>query len=123
MSTGLYHINSKGEAGKCTAKKGGCPFGDAEQHYTSSEAAREAYEEKNEKAKKESLTAWKRKPKPKVSKMPAPVNATTENFPSTGHGAGSSHGRSSGGSSGKKTPPTIGYNGFGSTGHGGSHGR
>jgi hypothetical protein len=42
-----FHINAKGEAGKCSATQGGCPFGDESQHYTSPEAAREGYEKRN----------------------------------------------------------------------------
>lgn len=41
-----YHINNKGETGFCKAEKQ-CPFGDAEQHYSSAEAARAAFEETN----------------------------------------------------------------------------
>lgn len=41
----LYHINPKtGASGKCSATKGGCPFGGDEKHYTSAEAARNAFE-------------------------------------------------------------------------------
>jgi hypothetical protein len=39
-----YHINAKGEAGKCSATQGGCPFGDAQQHYASAADARASYE-------------------------------------------------------------------------------
>lgn len=40
-----YHVNSKGEAGVCRAKKT-CPFGDLESdHYSSPEEARQAYEQ------------------------------------------------------------------------------
>jgi hypothetical protein len=43
-----YHINPKtGEPGKCSAKNGGCPFGGENEHYTSPEAAREAFEADN----------------------------------------------------------------------------
>jgi len=44
-----YHVNPEtGEAGQCRARKN-CPFGDLEaDHYTSPEAAREAYEQKQE---------------------------------------------------------------------------
>lgn len=44
-----YHVNPEtGEAGQCRARKN-CPFGDLEaDHYTSPEAAREAYEMKQE---------------------------------------------------------------------------
>lgn len=39
-----YHVNDKGEAGRCGATKGHCPFGDADEHYSSLEAARFAFE-------------------------------------------------------------------------------
>jgi len=39
-----FHINSNGEAGRCSATKGGCPFGGESEHFTSAEAAREHYE-------------------------------------------------------------------------------
>lgn len=39
-----YHINKKGEAGKCEAEKGKCPFGGDENHFTSLAAARTAFE-------------------------------------------------------------------------------
>jgi hypothetical protein len=40
-----YHVNTQtGEAGKCSATKGKCPFGSAEEHFTSAKAAREAFE-------------------------------------------------------------------------------
>jgi hypothetical protein len=39
-----FHINSKGEPGKCSAQHGGCPFGSAEDHYTTREAATQAFE-------------------------------------------------------------------------------
>jgi len=42
-----FHINSKGEAGACSAKtSAGCPFGGETEHYDSKEEAREAYESK-----------------------------------------------------------------------------
>jgi hypothetical protein len=41
----LYHVNpDTGVAGKCSAKKGGCPFGSIDEHFTSPEAARAAFE-------------------------------------------------------------------------------
>jgi hypothetical protein len=41
-----FHINpATGEVGKCSSTKGKCPFGTAEEHYTSQEAASAAYEE------------------------------------------------------------------------------
>ena len=40
-----YHINGKGEAGLCRARKS-CPFGDlTEDHYSSAEEARQAFED------------------------------------------------------------------------------
>jgi hypothetical protein len=39
-----YHINGRGEPGKCSAQKGGCPFGGEGQHYSTSDDARKAYE-------------------------------------------------------------------------------
>lgn len=41
-----YHVNKKGEAGECGATKGNCPFGSESEHFTSPEAARSAYEER-----------------------------------------------------------------------------
>lgn len=119
MSSGLYHINpSTGDPGKCSAKLGNCPFGSADEHYTSSEAAREAFEELTSKAAKEaSLKAWKRRPKPAPKTEPSVSS-------------GSSHGRAGGGH-GQSSPaptPKPTYSGHGrpayNTGHGSSgHGR
>jgi len=39
-----YHLNSKGEPGNCRAAKGNCPFGSDDQHFSTKEAARSAYE-------------------------------------------------------------------------------
>lgn len=39
-----FHINNSGEAGACSATKGNCPFGGEDDHFTSAEAARAAYE-------------------------------------------------------------------------------
>jgi hypothetical protein len=39
-----FHVNSKGEAGKCAATQGKCPFGGEDEHYTSLEAARDSFE-------------------------------------------------------------------------------
>lgn len=39
-----FHINRKGDATQCRAKTGACPFGSNEQHYSTREEAREAYE-------------------------------------------------------------------------------
>lgn len=41
----MFHYNpSTGETGECSAKKGKCPFGSLDSHFTSEEAARAAYE-------------------------------------------------------------------------------
>jgi hypothetical protein len=41
----LYHVNPEtGATGKCSATKGGCPFGSTDEHFTSAEAARAAFE-------------------------------------------------------------------------------
>jgi hypothetical protein len=39
-----YHLNRAGEAGRCSATRGNCPFGDASEHYDSQQAAAQAYE-------------------------------------------------------------------------------
>lgn len=39
-----FHVNDSGEPGKCSAQKGGCPFGEDAQHYGSPEDARAAFE-------------------------------------------------------------------------------
>lgn len=39
-----FHINRKGEAGRCSAQSGGCPFGGESEHYSSPEVAQRAYE-------------------------------------------------------------------------------
>lgn len=41
-----FHINEKGEPGKCSAEVA-CPFGSDDNHYPSPEVARQAYEESN----------------------------------------------------------------------------
>jgi len=44
-----YHVNPEtGDAGKCSATKGNCPFGGESEHYTSAKAARAAYEDKQD---------------------------------------------------------------------------
>lgn len=45
-----YHVNSKGEAGACSATKGRCPFGGENEHFTSAEAARSFFETNQEAA-------------------------------------------------------------------------
>lgn len=39
-----FHINSKGEPGKCSAQHGGCPFGSESDHYATKEGASAAFE-------------------------------------------------------------------------------
>lgn len=39
-----FHINDKGEPGKCSATQGKCPYGGEHQHYPSAEVAQKAYE-------------------------------------------------------------------------------
>lgn len=39
-----FHLNSNGDAGICKASQGNCPFGGDEDHFTSPEAARSAFE-------------------------------------------------------------------------------
>lgn len=39
-----FHINSKGEPGRCSAEHGGCPFGTEGDHYVTKEGASAAYE-------------------------------------------------------------------------------
>lgn len=45
-----YHVNGKGEPGVCRAAEGGkgkgCPFGGADDHYTTPEAARKSFEKR-----------------------------------------------------------------------------
>lgn len=42
-----FHVNDKGEAGKCRARGEGCPFGGDSKHYGTLELAREAFEKAN----------------------------------------------------------------------------
>jgi hypothetical protein len=39
-----FHINRKGEAGRCSAQSGSCPFGGESEHYSNSDDAQKAYE-------------------------------------------------------------------------------
>lgn len=80
MTSGLYHVNEEGNPGKCSAKSGNCPFGGEDSHFTSPEAARHSYEEKQSK-KEQAVNSWKRKPKVNV-KPATPV----EGLPDRGHG-------------------------------------
>lgn len=41
----MYHVNPKGEVGKCTARPGNCPYGDPKDHMPTPQLARERYEE------------------------------------------------------------------------------
>lgn len=41
-----FHVNNAGEASRCKAEKGGCPFGSAEEHHETADGARQAYEER-----------------------------------------------------------------------------
>ena len=45
-----FHINDKGEAGKCSATQGNCPYGSEDEHYLSKQDAQRAYELEQEKA-------------------------------------------------------------------------
>lgn len=78
-----FHINDKGEAGKCGATKGGCPFGDDLQHFTSLEAARAANEKKLAEA-----NGWTPKTKPapmsEADKLMERLEAL-ENHPARSH--------------------------------------
>ncbi len=59
-----FHINEAGEPGACSAKKR-CPFGGEDEHYTSPEAARKAYEQQQS----ESLTSHSKKSQLTVSQQ------------------------------------------------------
>lgn len=39
-----YHVNAKGEPGRCSANAGKCPFGGEDRHHESAQEARSAYE-------------------------------------------------------------------------------
>lgn len=122
MSAGQYHINLEtGEPGPCSARKGNCPFGGDELHFTSEDGARAAFEVIAAAEKAKALQAWKRKPR----------TAAVSNDPYSGdpylsgHGAGS-HGLRGGGGVGRhgasapRTPrstPTY-SGGHGYSGHG-----
>lgn len=45
-----YHINHKGEAGRCSAEKGKCPFGGENEHYDTAQTARVAFEANSERS-------------------------------------------------------------------------
>ena len=42
-----FHVNGKGEPGKCSAQHGGCPFGGESDHHSNPEDARKAFEQAN----------------------------------------------------------------------------
>jgi hypothetical protein len=48
-----FHIKPDGTVGKCTATKRPCPFGGEENHYSTPEAAYQAFQERMEKMEKE----------------------------------------------------------------------
>src|SRR5579875_1479154 len=52
-----YHINARGEPGLCRARKQ-CPFGGVNEHYSSPEEARDAYEKRMEASLKSSPYNW-----------------------------------------------------------------
>ena len=86
-----FHVNDKGEAGSCSASSGNCPFGGPEEHFTSAEAARKAYETKTE-AKEEAVKKWTKKSAPKVSHGAYPYRSGHGGIPPSGHGGYGGHG-------------------------------
>ena len=60
-----YHINDRGNSGRCFAREGHCPFGDSTQHYGSKDEARAAYEKQNQEA---SLTSIHRAKQAKLER-------------------------------------------------------
>lgn len=110
MTAGQYHINLEtGEPGPCSARKGNCPFGGDELHFTSEDGARQAYELIAAVEKAKTLQAWKKKPK---------VTPPTAPTPSSG---GSGHGRR--GAHGAPIAPSYGSSSHGGPGLYGGHGR
>jgi hypothetical protein len=59
-----FHINTAGNAGECKAQKGGCPFGSADEHFATPEAARDNFEKK---MADKTVTSAKAAPRFKVS--------------------------------------------------------
>jgi len=88
MTSGLYHVNEEGNPGKCSAKSGNCPFGGEDSHFTSPEAARHSYEEKQSK-KEDAVKSWKRKP---VNKPNPEPDYSGHGAPRSGHGMPVGHG-------------------------------
>lgn len=54
-----YHVNNEGNPGPCGAEKGNCPFGGEEEHYSSFEDARMAYEQSMSQASVKKLSKQK----------------------------------------------------------------
>jgi hypothetical protein len=111
MANKLYHVNPQtGDAGACRAAKSPCPFGGADAHYTSPEAAQAAWAEKEEK-KTLAVKTWRKKP----TRLHAPTQ------PPAGGGHGGGHGAST--YSPPKPPPLPkasplqSYGGHGGHGH------
>jgi hypothetical protein len=69
-----FHINASGEAGKCSATQGKCPFGGESQHYDSAEVARVAFELSM--AGKSLPTVSKRTQKTVATKRGEPISRT-----------------------------------------------
>jgi hypothetical protein len=59
-----FHVNAAGNAGECRAQKGGCPFGSADEHFSTAAEARDNFE-KN--MAKETVTSVKSAPRFNVS--------------------------------------------------------
>lgn len=51
-----FHIKANGEPGRCVAKQGNCRFGSDDEHHSTKDTAREAYEKKNATISLSSLT-------------------------------------------------------------------
>lgn len=56
-----FHIGRSGKPAQCNAKKGNCPFGSDEEHYTSRQEAQTALENKNSSIALESKKKTSRK--------------------------------------------------------------
>lgn len=74
-----YHVNPEtGDAGKCSANKGNCPFGGENEHYTSSEAARAAFEAKQDSQVFAKLPLKELNAQSKTTDDPGVINAAIE---------------------------------------------
>lgn len=99
MTAGQYHINLEtGEPGSCSARKGNCPFGGDELHFTTEDGARAAFEVIAAAEKAKALQAWKKKPR----------NAAQSNDPYSGDPYVSGHG---GGGHGRRGSAGVGRHG------------